>query len=81
MNSAITSQGMIRFEFHDGATSAQLFIDFMTALIHDAKRELFLILHNLRGHQVILVKEWLNGHKEDIQIFCLPRDSPQTTPD
>ena len=81
MISAITNQGLVRFEFHDGAINTERFIEFLAALVHDAKRKIFLIVDNLRVHHAKLVKAWLTGKEAQIEIFYLPPYSPETNPD
>lgn len=69
MISAITNKGLMRFAFHDGAINTDRFIEFLEALIEDAQRKVFLIVDNLRVHHVKLVKAWLEGKEEKIEIF------------
>lgn len=42
---------------------------------------MFLILDNLRGHNAKLVKEWLERHEDEIEVFYLPSCSPEFNPD
>ena len=81
MISAITNKGLVRFAFHDGAINTDRFIEFMAALIEDAQRKVFLIVDNLRVHHAKLVKAWLEGKEEKIEIFYLPPYSPEANPD
>lgn len=46
-----------------------------------AKKNVFLILDNLRGHHSKPVKAWLAEHQEQIEVFYLPSYSPQLNPD
>ncbi|SEQ92701.1 Transposase [Azotobacter beijerinckii] len=50
-------------------------------LVADSDRKIFLILDNLRVHHARLVREWLEGHKEEIEAFYLPPYSPECNPD
>ena len=50
----------------------QLLIDFFRRLVADSKRKVFLILDNLRVHHGKIVAEWLNKHKDKIEVFFLP---------
>jgi transposase len=81
MISALTNQGLVRFAFYDGAINADRFIEFMGGLIEDAQRKVFLIVDNLRVHHAKIVKEWLEGKTEDIEVFYLPSYSPEANPD
>lgn len=81
MISAITNQGQVQFAFHDGAINTERFIEFLEALIEDAKRKIFLIVDNLRVHHAKLVKAWLVGKEKQIELFYLPPYSPEANPD
>jgi transposase len=81
MISSVTNQGKVRFMlFKDGMT-AQLLIKFMTRLIRDADRKVFLILDNLRVHHARKVKAWLETRTDEIEVFYLPAYSPELNPD
>jgi len=81
MISAITNQGKVRFMMYEDAMNSELLIKFMTRLIKDAGRKVFLILDNLRVHHGKKVKKWLREHKEQIELFYLPSYSPELNPD
>lgn len=61
--------------------TAQVFIKFLSRLVKDAKRKVFLILDNHRVHHSKIVKEWLEQHKDQIEQFFLPSYSPELNPD
>ncbi|XFB08791.1 transposase, partial [Azotobacter salinestris] len=61
MVSAISNQGLVRFEFLEGAMNTERMIGFMSRLVADSDRKIFLILDNLRVHHARLVREWLEG--------------------
>jgi len=81
MISSITNQGQMRFLMYRGTMNCQLLIKFMTRLIKDAGRKVFLVLDNLRSHHGKVVQEWLSAHKEAIEVFYLPSYSPELNPD
>ncbi len=81
MISAISNQGLVRFEFIEGAMNTDLMIGFLQGLIADSTRKVFLILDNLRVHHAKLVTEWLQEHQEKIEVFYLPPYSPELNPD
>lgn len=81
MISAITNSGKVRFMMYRDAMNSELLIKFMTRLIKDAKRKVFLILDNLRVHHGKEVKIWLEEHREQIEVFHLPSYSPELNPD
>lgn len=81
MISAITNNGKVRFMMYRDAMNSELLIKFMTRLIKDARRKVFLILDNLRVHHGKEVKRWLEEHREQIEVFHLPSYSPELNPD
>jgi transposase len=81
MISAITNSGKVRFMMYQEAMNSKLLIKFMTRLIKDAGRKVFLILDNLRVHHGKNVKQWLEEHREQIEVFHLPSYSPELNPD
>lgn len=81
MISSVTNQGKVRFMCYDGAMNAQIFITFLKRLIKDNDQKIFLIIDNLRVHHSKLVKEWLQDHEDQIELFYLPAYSPERNPD
>lgn len=81
MISSITNQGKVRFMVYNDAMNADLFIRFMGRLIKDAGRKVFFIVDNLRTHHCKPVREWLEAHREEIEVFYLPSYSPELNPD
>jgi transposase len=81
MISTVTNQGKVRFMLYRQGMNAQVLIKFLTRLIAESERKVFLILDNLRVHHAKLVRQWLEEHKEEIEIFYLPAYSPELNPD
>ena len=81
MISAITNEGKVRFMMYRSAMNTDLLITFMTRLVKDAGRKVFLILDNLRVHHSKIIKQWLQDHQEQIEVFYLPSYSPDLNPD
>jgi len=81
MISSITNQGKVRFMLYQETMTSQVFIKFLSRLVKDAKRKVFLILDNHRVHHSKIVKEWLEQYKEQIELFYLPSYSPELNPD
>jgi len=81
MISAITNQGKVRFMFYKETMNSKRLITFMSRLIKDAGRKVYLILDNLKVHHSAAVSEWLEKHKEKIEVFYLPSYSPELNPD
>ncbi len=87
MIAAVSNRGLMRFKLHEGTLNGAIFIDFMTRLVSDAKQKVFLIAGDPRVHLASfdknsgVVQEWLAYHKDEIEIFTLPADAPEHTPD
>ena len=79
--STATNQGKVRWKVFDGATHADILIDFFKRLIKDADRKVFVILDNLKVHHARRGKDWLADHEEKIEVFYLPSYSPKLNPD
>ena len=79
--SSITNQGKVRFMIYHDAMNSRTCIKFLKRLIKDVGHKIFLILDNLRVHHSKVVKEWLEEHKDEIELFFLPSYSPELNPD
>jgi transposase len=79
--SSITNQGKVRFMIYKDTMNAKTFRKFVKRLIKAATQKIFLILDNLRVHHSYVVKEWLENHKNEIELFFLPSYSPELNPD
>jgi transposase len=81
MISTITNQGKVRWMIYTGKMNAALFIVFLTRLIAGASKKVFLIVDNLSVHDAQLVDQWLGGHKDQVEVFYLPKYAPERNPD
>jgi transposase len=81
MISAITNEGKVRFMVYREAMTQAKLITFMSRLIPDTGRKVYLILDNLKSHHGKKVAEWLEKHKNEIVVFYLPSYSPELNPD
>ena len=81
MISAISNNGRMRFMLYGETMTAQVLIQFMTRLLKDAGRKVFLILDNLKVHRSKAVKKWLSAHESQIEVYHLPPYSPELNPD
>jgi transposase len=79
--SSITNQGKVRFMLYNKTMNAQVFIKFCRRLIKDSDRKIYLILDNLRVHHSHVVKDWVQEHEDEIELFFLPSYSPELNPD
>ncbi len=56
---------------------AKVLLTFLKRLIKETGKKVFLILANLRVHHAKLVRAWLDGHREEIEVFYLPEYTPE----
>jgi transposase len=81
MISTVTNEGKARFMTYTGTLDAALFLTFLARLVRGAKRKIFLIADRLRAHDSATVHEWIGRHRNQIEIFYLPRGAPELNPD
>ena len=81
MISSVNNQGKCYWMIIDGAFNADRLIEFMESLAKDVARKVFLVMDNLRVHHSKPVQKWLEGHKDNIEVFYLPSYSPELNPD
>nr|WP_246167867.1 IS630 family transposase [Thermosulfurimonas marina] len=82
MISAISNRGKMKFMIFGERFNAEIFIEFLRRLIRsNEKRKIFLIVDNHRVHHAKKVSKWVSRHKEEIEIFFLPKYSPELNPD
>src|SRR4051794_20037587 len=81
MISTITNQGKVRWMIYTGKMNAALFIVFLTRLIAGATKKVFLIVDHLSVHEAAAVDLWLTDKKDRIEVFYLPKYSPERNPD
>jgi transposase len=81
MISTITNEGKVRWMTYAGKMNAARFIVFLTRLVAGASKKIFLIVDNLGVHAAAAVEEWLADKKALIEVFFLPKYSPERNPD
>ncbi len=79
--STVTNQGKVRFMTYQGTMNAALFIAFLTRLLQDAAKKVFLIVDNLSVHVSQEVNGWLADKGDRIELFTLPKYAPERNPD
>jgi transposase len=79
--SAISNEGSVRFMTYTSTMTAALFIVFLGKLVAGASRKSFLIVDRLKAHDAAAVDKWLAEHQDQIEVFYLPRYSPELNPD
>jgi transposase len=81
MISAVSNRGRLFFRVFTGKFTSRVFLDFLSRLIRQADRKVFVIVDNLSAHKSKAVKKWLSKHEKRIRLFYLPRYSPELNPD
>jgi transposase len=81
MISAITNHGKVRFMLYQEKMSSPVLIKFMSRLVKDTNRKVFLILDNLKVHHSKKVAAWLEANHPKIEVFYLPPYAPEHNPD
>lgn len=61
--------------------TAPVLIKFMSRLIKDVEKKVFLILDNHRVHHSKRVKKWIEEHRQRIEVFFMPPYAPEHNPD
>lgn len=78
--STITNQGSVRFMTYTGTMNDALFLVFLGRLLRTTTKKLLLITDHLKAHEDDKVNEWVEAHHDRIQLFYLPKYSPEITP-
>ena len=66
---------------YPGKMNAAVFIEFLKRLIAGRSKKIFLVVDNLSVHSAVAVNEWLAEHKNEIEVFYLPKYAPERNPD
>lgn len=79
--SAVSNKGELRRMVPDGAIKAPRLIRFLSRLVRDVGRKVFLILDRPPAHRSAKVRAQLAGREAEIEMFHLPPHSPGLNPD
>lgn len=77
---SLSHQGNVRFMLYLCKFSAEVFIKFLERLIKDRPNKLFWIMDRHPAHGKAEVRQWLQEHSQQIEVFPLPSYSPQLNP-
>jgi len=78
--SAVANDGTVRFMTYNGTMNDELFLTFLGRLLNTTTKKIFLIADRLRAHDDDRVHEWEEAHKDRIELFYLPKYSPEMNP-
>lgn len=77
MISAVNNQGKIYFKIEKRALDAENCLGFLEALLHDnAGRKIFVITGIPLIQQAKAISQWVETHKEKIELYLLPINPP-----
>jgi transposase len=78
--STISNEGSVRFMTYKGTMNDALFLVFLGRLLRSTTKKIFLITDRLKAHEDDTVRQWVVAHQDRIQVFYLPRYSPEMNP-
>jgi transposase len=78
--STVTNEGAVRFMTYSGAMTTTLFLVFLGRLLRTTTKKVFLITDHLKAHDDDRVDEWVEAHQDRIELFYLPKYSPELNP-
>jgi transposase len=81
MISALSNLGHLKFMVVDGRINSAVFIVFLKRMIKYKRNKIFLIVDNISFHKTKKVSEWIKANRDRIELFYLPRYSPELNPD
>lgn len=77
---SVSNQGTVQFMLYTDKLEAEVFIRFCERLIAQRERKLFWIVDRHPVHRQQSVKQWLEEHSEQLELFYLPSYSPELNP-
>jgi len=77
MIAAISNEGDIHFMTYTGSMTAARFVTFLERLLRETRGKVFLIVDRLRAHEAKSVAAWVAERGGRIELFWLPRYSPE----
>jgi transposase len=77
----VTNAGEMQFMTYERTLNAALFVEFLKQLLRTTQKKIILIVDRLRAHDAALVWDWLEAHKERIEMHLLPRRAPELNPE
>ncbi|NKC14576.1 MAG: IS630 family transposase [Gammaproteobacteria bacterium] len=79
--SAVSPKGHLRFMVTESRVTADVFIDFLRRLLHNAKRSVYLIVDGHPIHRAKKVQEFVRNSQGKLTLVLLPPYSPELNPD
>jgi transposase len=79
--SSISASGELFFLLFSGTLTGPRFVGFLAALAEFAGDKVLLVVDRHPAHTSAEVEAWLAEHADEIELFYLPRYSPELNPD
>jgi len=79
--SSLTADGEIFYLLYSGNLTGRRFVGFLRSLVEFAQNKVLLVVDRHPAHDAQVVQEWLAEHADEIEMFFLPRYSPELNPD
>ncbi len=79
--SAISPRGRLWFRCYRGPLNAPRFIGFLTALLHDVRGEIDLVLDRHPAHVAAATRRFVHAHHARLRLHFLPGYAPDLNPD
>jgi len=79
--SFISPRGRLWFRCFSGELTAQLFIEFLTALLHDVRGFIFLIIDKHPAHTAAATRRFIAERANRLSVHFLPSYAPDMNPD
>ncbi len=80
MISAISNRGHLQFMLMEKGFNSEVFKTFLEQMIKYSNRKVFFITDNHPAHKTIKLNQWLDEHKDKIEVFFIPPYSPELNP-
>jgi len=77
----LTNAGELHFLTYDRTLNAARFVEFLEQLLAETSKKIILIVDRRSAHDAALVWDWLEDHEDRIEMYFLPRRSPEMNPE
>ena len=77
---SVSNRGQLRFMVYTQSFDGPLYLRFLKRLVRTSRGKLFVVVDRHPVHTRRLVRDWLETHKDEIEVFYLPAYSPDLNP-
>jgi hypothetical protein len=79
--STVSNGGELHFMTYTGSMKGARFISFLEQLSRECAGKAYVITDRHSGHDCEEVWDWVDGHHDRVELYFLPRRSPELNPD